>query len=263
VKAWWSNIVTPKLQRNEKSMDVLKLNDHENRDKMSVNTKLGDVNASTADGLFSFYNLNSTSNGNVFNAEKKPNFLARFMTPTSVTLPSDGPTKSSSKYLGKKQKSLNISQTSSLESRSIVEPPVIRKEGHLFHELVPLTCDREVDIEGDDEEKHYVDRFATESDSEDDVSRSEMSAIQELGTYISPRHPNSSIRRTTARQSRTNDFTARKRGTKLSPTSIRVEDPCIEICNICRDPLQNEKILMCERILSLTKTAMFKFMPRA
>jgi hypothetical protein len=123
-----------------------------------------------------------------------------------------------------------------LEPPIPVEPTVILKEGHLFHELVLLKHGLKCDEEHVSDEMHYVDRFASESDSDDDKSRPEISSIKALGTQL-----NSKISR--GRPSTARDVN--KRG-----SNMRLEAPVRELCNVCRDPLTSFKVLMCESISS-------------
>jgi hypothetical protein len=121
----------------------------------------------------------------------KNNFMNMFLTPKRVeSLPSD-----SIKFrlaAGSMNSRNNVALN--LPKITFPEPPIIYKDGHIYHELVPLKPFQDVEIE-DEEDQNMIDRFSSDTDSDDEYSKSDMSTKQDYGFTTS------SVRKNSTRQS--------------------------------------------------------------
>jgi hypothetical protein len=123
------------------------------------------------------------------------------------------------------------------------------KEGHVFHELCLTDKSEEANIELDEEpadgEDEFADRFTPDSNSSDDVSRSDIS-IATAGTQMF-----TTKSQRVAGQSRTTGKGAIKKKPVDSPTMLRTEKvKCVDThqCWLCNEELNARKhsILMCQ-----------------
>lgn len=226
MKIWWANIVAPSKLKSP-SLELK----NSFADETGVNGNLSNIkqqntSASVDDAQKSFGNLCESPRPHI---ERKINFLDRFMSQKSGNEVTPDPHK------------LKTHPQNSFRD-ILPEPPVIYKDGHVYHELVPLIGDREVDIEVDDDE-NLVDRFPSESDSDDE--RSEMSTIQDFGFISNSR--NLPIKKNSTRPVGTQNLNKKSQLTPIQIIRTESVKHNPDICKVCRDRFNDEKILMCER----------------
>lgn len=247
VKAWWNNVISPRHPKRLSDPEESEINPLA---KVGMSSKNLQALIQTADSRISSSLVNSSLN---LNDGRKSNFLARFIPPAQET-DFKNYNELVSTYNNHMLANPSDNSNQALITPVFAEPPVIRKEGHIFHQLVPFKDDREADIEDSDNDEsdqdvNLVDRFHNNSDSDDNFSKSDMSAIQEFGTFISPAWtPTSSGRRVNNRSVGVQEVTKRRPIITggSSPTKHDFIKESLNVCNICRDMFHEEKILMCE-----------------
>ncbi|KAJ3367898.1 hypothetical protein HDU91_000999 [Kappamyces sp. JEL0680] len=139
----------------------------------------------------------------------------------------------------------------SINTDSVQQSPNLThfKEGHIFHEL--CLAEKEVDIEVDQDDKdqddeEYADRFTPDSNSSDDLSRSDMSTV--TGTQMFSRK---SQRVSGQQRSSVKEMFAKKKHSELSPTVTKAQKvKCVDKheCKMCYEELDARKhtIIMCQ-----------------